>query len=145
MIRLHFEHALLPEGWAENVGIDVENGSIVAIEAGARPEGRERVAGIAMPGLPNLHCHAFQRGMAGLTERRGPTGDSFWSWRQLMYHFLREITPDDAEVLAEQAYMEMLEGGFTALAEFHYLHHAPDGAPYANPTEMAERIAAITA
>ncbi|MDQ4136120.1 MAG: formimidoylglutamate deiminase, partial [Pseudomonadota bacterium] len=109
---------------------------------GALEAGRERVAGIALPGLPNLHCHAFQRGMAGLTERRGPTGDSFWSWRQLMYHFLREISPDDAEVLARQAYMEMLESGFTTVGEFHYLHHGPDGAPYANLAEMAERIAA---
>jgi formiminoglutamate deiminase len=142
MIRLHFDHALLPQGWTENVGIDVENGSIASVETGAAAEGRERVGGIAIPGLPNLHCHAFQRGMAGLTERRGPTGDSFWSWRRLMYHFLREITPEDAEALAEQAYMEMLEGGFTAVGEFHYLHHAPDGQPYANLAEMAERIAA---
>jgi formiminoglutamate deiminase len=142
MIRLHFDHALLPGGWAENVGVDVEDGTIAAVVPNAAPAGRERVAGIAIPGLPNLHCHAFQRGMAGLTEQRGPTGDSFWSWRQLMYHFLREITPDDAEALAEQAYMEMLEGGFTAVGEFHYLHHAPDGQPYANLAEMAERIAA---
>ena len=97
MIRLQFDHALLPGGWAENVGVDVEDGTIAAVVPNAAPAGRERVAGIAIPGLPNLHCHAFQRGMAGLTERRGPTGDSFWSWRQLMYHFLREITPDDAE------------------------------------------------
>jgi formiminoglutamate deiminase len=141
MIRLRFDHALLPTGWAHDVAVDVDGGAIAAIEPGASPSGREQVSGIAIPGLPNLHCHAFQRGMAGLTERRGPTGDSFWSWRALMYHFLREITPEDAEALAAQAYMEMLESGFTAVGEFHYLHHAPDGRPYADLAEMAERIA----
>jgi formiminoglutamate deiminase len=142
MMKLLLDHALLPGGWAERVGIDVLDGVVTAVEAGAAPGGRERVAGIALPGLPNLHCHAFQRGMAGLTERRGPTGDSFWSWRQLMYHFLREISPEDAEVLARQAYVEMLESGFTTVGEFHYLHHGPDGQPYGNLAEMAERIAA---
>jgi formiminoglutamate deiminase len=142
MKKFLLDHALLPSGWAERVGIDIADGVVTAVEPGALEAGRERVAGIALPGLPNLHCHAFQRGMAGLTERRGPTGDSFWSWRQLMYHFLREIAPDDAEILARQAYMEMLEAGFTTVGEFHYLHHAPDGRPYANLAEMAERIAA---
>ncbi len=83
--------------------------------------------------------------MAGLAERRGPAADSFWSWREVMYGFLGKLTPDDVEAIAALAMVEMLEGGFTSLAEFHYLHHAPDGAPYANRAELAERIAAAAA
>lgn len=140
MARLFFTHALLPEGWAEDVGIDIGDGVILAVEKGARADGRERVEGIAVPGMPNLHSHAFQRGMAGLTERRGPGNDSFWSWRDLMYRFLDELTPEDVEALAAQAYVDMLEAGCTAVGEFHYLHHAPGGVPYANLAEMSERI-----
>jgi formimidoylglutamate deiminase len=94
------------------------------------------------PGLPNLHSHAFQRAMAGLTERRGAEADSFWTWREQMYRFVERLGPDDLEAIAAQAYMEMLEAGFTWVAEFHYLHHQPDGRPYANIAEMSERIVA---
>ena len=92
----------------------------------------ESVAGIALPGLPNLHCHAFQKGMAGLAERRGPAHDSFWTWREVMYRFLAALTPDDVEAIAAYAYVEMLEAGFTRVGEFHYLHHDIGGAPYAD-------------
>ncbi len=95
-----------------------------------------------MPGLPNLHSHAFQRAMAGLTERRGSDSDSFWTWREQMYRFVERLTPDDLEAIAAYAYMEMLEAGFTWVAEFHYLHHQPDGRPYDNIAEMSERIVA---
>jgi len=98
-----------------------------------------------VPGLPNLHSHAFQRAMAGLTERRGSEADSFWTWREQMYRFVERLTPDDLEAIAAQAYMEMLEAGFTWVAEFHYLHHQPDGRPYANIGEMSERIVAAAA
>jgi formimidoylglutamate deiminase len=73
---------------------------------------------------------------------RGPEGDNFWTWREVMYHFLAHLGPDDVEAIAAQAYVEMLERGFTRVGEFHYLHHAPDGMPYANIAELAERIAA---
>jgi formimidoylglutamate deiminase len=142
MRKLILDHALLPEGWARNVALDIEGGSIQAVEPEADPEGRERVSGITLPGLPNLHSHTFQRGMAGLAETRGPEGDSFWTWRQVMYRFLGNLTPDDVQAIASFAMMEMLEGGFTSLAEFHYLHHDIDGSPYANPAELSERIAA---
>ena len=142
MRRLILDHALLPEGWAENVGIDIDGGMILAVHANASADGRERTAGIALPGLPNLHSHTFQRGMAGLAETRGPEGDSFWTWRQVMYRFLGSLTPDDVEAIAAFAMMEMLEGGFTALAEFHYLHHDADGRPYADIAELSHRIAA---
>lgn len=95
-----------------------------------------------VPGLPNLHSHAFQRAMAGLTERRGSEVDSFWTWREQIFRFVERLSPDDLEAIAAHAYMEMLEAGFTWVAEFHYLHHQPDGRPYDNIAEMSERIVA---
>ncbi|RBC63557.1 formimidoylglutamate deiminase, partial [Xanthomonas oryzae pv. oryzae] len=100
---------------------------------------------VLLPGLGNLHSHAFQRGMAGLTEVGGRSGDSFWSWRELMYRFVDRLDPDSLQAIAEQAYVEMLESGFTRVGEFHYLHHAVSGAPYAHAGEMSERIAAAAA
>jgi formiminoglutamate deiminase len=101
--------------------------------------------GIALAGMPNLHSHGFQRAMAGLTEIRGETQDSFWTWRELMYRFALRMTPDDVEAVAMQAFVEMLESGFTSVAEFHYLHHAPDGREYDDIAEMASRIAGAAA
>jgi formiminoglutamate deiminase len=138
--QLFFDHALLPSGWARDVRLSVGDGQVLAVAEGASPDGAERLAGIAIPGVPNLHCHAFQRGMAGLTERRGPQVDSFWTWREVMYHFLERLSPDDVEAIAAFAYMEMLEAGFTSVGEFHYLHHGIDGRPYADIGEMAARI-----
>jgi formimidoylglutamate deiminase len=146
MRKLIFDHALLPSGWAADVAIDIDGGVLQSVDPGAAAEGgREHIAGIALPGLPNLHSHTFQRGMAGLGETRGPENDSFWTWRQTMYRFLERLTPDDVEAIAAFAMMEMLESGFTALAEFHYLHHDADGRPYADPAELAGRIAAAAA
>jgi formiminoglutamate deiminase len=141
-ISLFFNHALLPDGWARDVRVSIANGAISAVKPGASAEGSRRIAGIALPGLPNLHCHTFQRAMAGLAERRGPAHDSFWTWREVMYRFLGQLSPDDVEAISAFAYMEMLERGFTSVAEFHYLHHAPDGTPYADLGEMSARIAA---
>jgi formiminoglutamate deiminase len=141
-ISFHFDHALLPSGWTADVRVDVASGAITTVTPNAPRDGAQRIAGLAVPGLPNLHCHAFQRGMAGLGERRGPAHDSFWTWREVMYRFLGQLTPDDAEAIAAFAYMQMLETGFTAVGEFHYLHHDIDGQPYADLGEMAARIAA---
>ena len=140
-----FDHALLPSGWASGVRISVADGTILSVTEGAKREGAECIAGIAIPGLPNLHCHAFQRGMAGLTERRGSGADSFWSWREVMYRFLDRLSPDDVQAITAFAYMQMLEAGFTTVGEFHYLHHDIDGQPYADLGEMAARIAAASA
>jgi formimidoylglutamate deiminase len=127
------------------VRVGVEDGVIVSVAAGAARDGAEHIDGIAVPGLPNLHCHAFQRGMAGLAERRGPRADSFWTWREVMYRFLGRLSPDDVEAIAAFAYVEMLETGFTTVGEFHYLHHDVDGRPYGDIGEMAKRIAAASA
>jgi formimidoylglutamate deiminase len=143
--KLHLETALTPDGWRQDVVIRIERGMIVGIDAPG-PGPAEHISGVTVPGLPNLHSHAFQRAMAGLTERRG-TGDggeadSFWSWREAMYRFVERLSPDELEAIAAFAYMEMLEAGFTSVAEFHYLHHQPDGRPYDNIAEMSERIVA---
>jgi formiminoglutamate deiminase len=143
--ELFFDQALLPSGWARDVRVTVADGTTVAVAQDAPRAGADHVPGIAVPGLPNLHSHGFQRGMAGLAERRGPTADSFWTWREVMYHFLQRLSPDDVEAITAFAYMEMLEAGFTTVGEFHYLHHDVDGRPYANLGEMAERIAAASA
>jgi len=139
--KLFFAHALLPGGWARDVTFAIENGVITAVADNSSSVGAEVVSGIALPGMPNLHSHAFQRGMAGLTEQRGDTQDSFWTWRQLMYRFIDTLMPDDVEAIAAYAYAEMLEGGFTSVAEFHYLHHDESGAPYDDLAELSSRIA----
>jgi len=142
ILRFHAAHALLPQGWARDVRIVSQGGTLIEVTEGASAEPGDTALAIALPGLGNLHSHAFQRGMAGLTEIGGNSGDSFWSWRELMYRFLAHLQPGAMQAIAEQAYVEMLESGFTRVGEFHYLHHGPDGAPYANRAEMAERIAA---
>ncbi|MFO1161460.1 MAG: formimidoylglutamate deiminase [Reyranellaceae bacterium] len=140
--KLHLETALMPDGWRHDVVVGIDHGVIVSVEDPG-DGAAERVSGVTLPGLPNLHSHAFQRAMAGLTERRrGDATDSFWTWREAMYHFVDRLDPDDLEAIAAFAYMEMLEAGFTQVAEFHYLHHQPDGRPYDAVNEMSQRIVA---
>lgn len=135
--RLLARAALLPDGIASDVAIDWDDaGWITSVKPGA-PGAAD--ADFAMPGMPNLHGHAFQRAMAGLGERQARTNDDFWSWREIMYGFLGRIDPDAVQAIAAWLYAELLEGGFTSIAEFHYVHHALDGAPYANPAELALR------
>ena len=142
--QLFATHALLPGGWARDVLLEWdERGTLVA----ATPQcpaaaGVPRAAGLVVPGLPNLHSHAFQRAFAGLTEHRTGAADSFWSWRDRMYRFANAITADEIEDIATHLYVEMLRAGYTSVCEFHYLHHDPHGAPYADPAETALRIAA---
>jgi formimidoylglutamate deiminase len=148
MPHFHAASALLPQGWARDVLVEADaGGTIVSVTAGSAPGQAQRLLGAVIPGVPNLHSHAFQRAMAGLGERRSPPEardaeggeDSFWTWRQTMYRFVHRFTPEDAEAVAAQLYAECLEWGFTNIAEFHYLHHQPDGTPYAAPAEMALR------
>ncbi|ESR23828.1 formimidoylglutamate deiminase [Lutibaculum baratangense] len=134
------ETALTPLGWAEGVRVTIgEDGRIASVESGTEPAG-DRV-GVLLPAPANLHSHAFQRAMAGLTERRGPDPrDTFWTWRKLMYRFLDRLTPEDVLAIAAFVQMEMLEAGYAAVAEFHYLHHRPGGEPYGDVAEMSVRI-----
>ena len=136
--------ALLIDGWRRDVLIEIDGDLIVRVTPNTVPNDAEIANGAVIPGMANLHSHAFQRAMAGLTERSGPSGDNFWAWRELMYRFLERITPEDNEAIATQLYIEMLKAGYTSVAEFHYLHHDEHGNPYANRAEMAERIIAGT-
>ena len=142
MTRLWFESALLPGGWAQGVRIGASEGCIDQLEVGVEAaDGDERHA-IGVPGLGNVHSHTFQRALAGLTERRGPAHDTFWTWRELMYRFVERIDPDEFEAIAALAFAEMLESGFTQVGEFHYVHHDKGGLPFADPGELATRIVA---
>jgi formimidoylglutamate deiminase len=143
---LHAPEALLPSGWARDVRIEVDDaGCIASVTPQTQVTGAARLRGPVLPGLSDLHCHAFQRAMAGLAERRAVSGDTFWTWREVMYGFVSRLTPEDVEAIAAQLYVELLKGGFTSVCEFHYLHHDPDGRPYANPAEISERLIAAAA
>jgi formimidoylglutamate deiminase len=146
-MKLFARDALLPSGWAHDVVVDITgDGRIRAVDvAFAAPPDAERVLGPLAPGMPNLHSHAFQRALAGLTERGGPSADNFWTWRTEMYRFLERIGPDEQEAIAAELYIELLKAGYTSVGEFHYLHHDPAGKPYADRTEMAARIRAAAA
>ena len=141
MERYFARDALLPEGWAKDVLLSVEAGEIVAVETGA--SGPQPLAGPVLPGMANVHSHAFQRAMAGLTELRGAGEDDFWTWRELMYRFVERLTPDQAQVVAHFLYIEMLRQGYTAVGEFHYVHR-PDGMLQAHLDAAREAGIAIT-
>ena len=146
MTTLFAETALLPDGWARDVAVSLDHGRIVSVTSNAAPPAGATRSGVLLPAPANLHSHTFQRAMAGLTEARGASGqDSFWTWRSLMYRFLESLSPDDVGAIAGQAMVEMAEAGYAAVAEFHYLHHAPDGRPYADLAEMSARIAGAAA
>ncbi|WP_369960212.1 formimidoylglutamate deiminase [Pseudomonas benzenivorans] len=141
MPAYHASCALLPEGWAKNVRLHVDaQGELERIEVGASADGAERLRGPLLPGMPNLHSHAFQRAMAGLAEVAGDPNDSFWTWRELMYRLVGRLSPEQVEVIARQLYIEMLKAGYTSVAEFHYVHHGVDGQAYADPAELALRV-----
>jgi len=145
-MTLWFETALLPDGWAQRVRVRIAGGRIASVESGAEAEVGDVRHAVGLPGLPNLHSHAFQRAMAGLAEAPGGAGrDDFWSWRETMYRLVGRLSPEDVAAVAAQAFMEMLEAGFTRVGEFHYLHHDIDGAPYAAPARMAEAVVAASA
>ncbi len=132
--------ALLPAGWRRDVLLRWdEQGRLTQVQAGApAPRAGTAIAtGPLIPGMPNLHSHAFQRALAGLTEYRGEAQDSFWSWRTLMYRFAARLAPEQLEAIAFGLYAEMLEAGYTAVCEFHYVHQDTDGRPYADDAAMA--------
>jgi formimidoylglutamate deiminase len=121
-------------GWRSDAAFAVDERGRIAQAEGNAPH---YLDGWVLPGMPNLHSHAFQRAMAGLAERRGPSDDSFWTWRETMYAFAARIDPETLQAIAAQLYVEMLKAGYTQVCEFHYLHHQPDGTPYAQPEAMS--------
>ena len=136
---LFASHALLPTGWARDVLLYWnEQGLLTDVKTKAAcPAGTFQTAGPLLPGMPNLHSHAFQRAFGGLTEYRGAAQDSFWSWRSLMYRLAAAITPEQLEAIATGLYVEMLEAGYTSVCEFHYVHHDHDGRPYADDAALS--------
>lgn len=143
MRALFARHALLPQGWQRDVLLewDTRGDLTRVVPQASAPLGVAR-ADHVLPGMVNLHSHAFQRALGGLTERAGEGPDSFWTWRDLMYRFAARITPEQIEAIAAQLFAECLRHGYTSLCEFHYLQRGPGGEPYARPAETAERVAA---
>jgi len=132
------DHAWLPHGFAAGVRIGIgPDGCFEEVTEGGSADGGARIGRFVVPGMPNLHSHAFQRAMAGLAERRAASDDSFWTWREVMYAFAGRIGPEDLRAIASQLYVEMLKAGYTQVCEFHYLHGTPDGGSYADPAAMS--------
>ena len=136
---LFAQDALLPTGWARNVLLRWNAaGQLTEVSADqVAPAGVAQAAGPLLPGMPNLHSHAFQRAFGGLTEFRGQAQDSFWSWRNLMYGFANRLSPESLEAIATWLYLEMLEAGYTSVCEFHYVHHDIGGKPYADDATLS--------
>lgn len=144
--RVRCDHALLPDGWADDVVLAVDPaGTITAVSRGEPGTGLPTLGRWVVPGMPNLHSHAFQRAMAGLAERGDGGGDDFWSWREAMYAVASRVDPDSLQAVAAQAYAAMLAAGYTSVCEFHYVHHQPDGTPYADDDAMSNAVLAAAA
>ncbi len=133
------KQVLTADGWQHNATIEIDDSGYISKISGDHRQADESVD-ILLPALSNLHSHSFQRAMAGLAEKRGPNPiDDFWSWRKVMYRFLEILSPDDIQTIAALVQMEMLEAGFAASAEFHYVHHAHKGQRYAQLDELSQR------
>lgn len=143
---LFADTARLPGRWARHVRVEIDDaGNIASVQEGAASQPGDVRCTLLVPGMTNLHSHAFQRAMAGLTEIASGGDDDFWSWREWMYRFMSRLTPDDLEAIAAQLYVENLAHGYTGIVEFHYLHNNIDGTSYGNRAEMADRIRAAAA
>ena len=145
MMKYYAKNILLNQGWAIDKTLTIENGIITAITAG-KDDDASMLIGTVIPGMVNCHSHAFQRAFAGFSEQGSKGQDSFWTWRKIMYKFLAQLSHDDAQVIAEQLYIEMLKMGYTRVAEFHYLHHDINGNTYPdndNNSELATMAKAI--
>ena len=143
MTTLLLDHALVDGRVDDDVLLRVEDGEVVEVTAGptegAVSTGSTTVPGLTLPGLANCHSHAFHRVLRGRTQ--GERG-SFWTWREQMYRVAEDLTPDSYHALAVDVYREMRATGITAVGEFHYLHHQPDGTPYDDPNEMGRALLA---
>jgi formimidoylglutamate deiminase len=137
-MKLFAERILLSKGWQHQQTLTIDNGVITKIENGYI-NGAEKV-GVVIPGMVNCHSHAFQRAFAGFSEQGSEGQDSFWTWRNIMYKFIDQLTAENAQTIATQLYIEMLKMGYTRVAEFHYLHHDINGDNHAELAEMAKAI-----
>ncbi len=142
MTTIFANRALLADGWAENLRLEVRDGRISRLTPNAAAMQGDTRVDTLLPALSNLHSHAFQRAMAGMTEYSLAGRDSFWTWRELMYRFTAHLTPDQVQAIAALVYLEMQEAGYAAVGEFHYLHHQPGGQPYDRLAELSDRIMA---
>ena len=141
MRSYRFEAALLPQGWTRGACITVSDDGMI-VSAGGPPDSpaADRIDGFAVPGMPNAHSHAFQRAMIGDSEFRQSAQDSFWTWRNAMYALANRVTPADLQIIATRLFIEMLKGGYTSVAEFHYLHRGTDGGGYGADNPLHEAI-----
>ncbi len=139
--------AWIDEQWRTRVRFEINAfGQWSAITADVNPSPADyRLPGPTLPGLVNAHSHAFQRGFAGLTHRRDAAQDDFWSWREQMYSLALRVAPEQLRAIAALLYTELLEGGYTQVCEFHYLHHGRDGRPYADPFTMSRALSEAAA
>ncbi|RKF16178.1 formimidoylglutamate deiminase [Roseovarius spongiae] len=142
---IHARQALLGDGWAKDVRVDLADGRIAGIATGARARDGDVSVDTLLPALSNLHSHAFQRAMAGMTEQRRAGRDNFWTWREVMYQFMDQLTPEQIEAIAALVYVEMQEAGYAAVGEFHYVHHRAGGGHYDDIAELSQRIFAAAA
>lgn len=143
---LFADSARLPGRWARHVRLEIDDaGNIAGLQEDAASQPGDVRCTLLLPGMTNLHSHAFQRAMAGLTEVASAGDDDFWSWREWMYRFMARLTPDDVEAIAAQLYVENLVHGYTGMVEFHYLQNNIDGTPYERRAEMGERVRAAAA
>ena len=142
-MKLFAKQLLTADGWRHNQLVTIEAGIITDLcetKAESAEHEADIVKGIVIPGMVNCHSHAFQRAFAGFSEQGSEGKDSFWTWRNIMYQFLEQLTVADAQLIAQQLYIEMLKQGYTRVAEFHYLHHDQQGQQYESPAAMAEAI-----
>ena len=132
------EQAWVAGAVARDVRMEIADGVLTSVTPDSAPAG-ERLAGLVLPGFANAHSHAFHRALRGRTH--GDRG-SFWTWRELMYQVAGRLDPDNYFALARAVYGEMALAGITCVGEFHYLHHGPDGTPYADPNAMGAALIA---
>ena len=137
----HFKQALTDQGWLKDVSVSItDTGAFGALVQDDNPNGYPVISNPVVPGMPNLHSHSFQYAMAGLSEVRRNPVDSFWSWREMMYYFAHNVSPEDLQAITAKLYMDLLKGGYTEIVEFHYLHNDADGSYYARPEELSAAI-----
>ncbi|WP_108861063.1 formimidoylglutamate deiminase [Ruegeria sp. Alg231-54] len=139
-MTIHAKTALLGSDWISNLRVEIAHGQIQSLESQATARSGDTQVDVLLPALGNLHSHAFQRAMAGMTEVRAAGRESFWTWRTLMYRFLDKLTPDHVEAIAALVYLEMQEAGYASVGEFHYVHHQPGGGRYDHVSELSQRI-----